>query len=183
MDLNVRYLTRLQPPYQMSGATDTDAPTSTADSDQVLDRHGSSNKTAIVPTDDALLAALAPLRTAHPAMGATKLHAKLLQFHPEWVGGVSEKRTRRVLGGAGLAAQAQGVQNGSKKAKGNAEAANGNKHPTSRMLENFDVSRWCDKVAVRDFGPERGKGLVASKEIAEGEVLWKEDPWVIAPEW
>ena len=29
----------------------------------------------------------------------------------------------------------------------------------------------------------RGKGLVAVEELEEGEVIWKEDPWIVAPEW
>ena len=32
-------------------------------------------------------------------------------------------------------------------------------------------------------GRKKGKGLVASEDIAEGEVVWKEDPFVLAPEW
>ena len=164
---------------QMPGATETNASSQPSDAEETLERQSASNKPAISPSDDALLAALTPLRSANPAMGASKLHAKLLQYHPEWVGGVSEKRTRRILTNAGLVAQANGVKNGTKPKVD----TNGKRFPTSHMLENFDVSRWTDKVAVHDFGPERGKGLVATKEIAEGEVVWKEDPWIIAPEW
>ncbi len=29
----------------------------------------------------------------------------------------------------------------------------------------------------------KGKGLVATEDIAQGETLWREDPFVIAPEW
>jgi hypothetical protein len=166
----------------MSGAADTDVPEAPQDPHSTLDSQNSNKPGSNVPSDDALLKALTPLRNAHPSMGAAKLHAMLLRFYPEWVGGVSEKRTRRVLGGAGLVAQAQGVQNGSAKSKGNI-VENGKKHPTSRVIENLDVIRWTDKVAVRDFGPERGKGLVATKDIEEGETVWKEDPWVLAPEW
>jgi len=30
---------------------------------------------------------------------------------------------------------------------------------------------------------KRGKALVAVEEIEELEVIWKEDPWIVAPEW
>lgn len=55
--------------------------------------------------------------------------------------------------------------------------------PSFRPTRGLRVSQWTNKVVVHDFGAERGKGLVASTEITNGEVIWKEDPWAIAPEW
>ena len=39
------------------------------------------------------------------------------------------------------------------------------------------------KAKVHQFGPKKGKGLVAAQVVEEGEEIWKEDPFVIAPEW
>ena len=39
------------------------------------------------------------------------------------------------------------------------------------------------KAEVRFFGRAKGKGLVARAPIAAGETIWKEDPFVLAPEW
>lgn len=39
------------------------------------------------------------------------------------------------------------------------------------------------KVKVEYFGSEKGKGLVATETIDEGEEIWKEEPFIIAPEW
>ena len=55
--------------------------------------------------------------------------------------------------------------------------------PTSRVIAKLDVSQWTAKVEVRWFGEKRGKGLVAVEEVDEGEIVWREDPWVVAPEW
>ena len=56
-------------------------------------------------------------------------------------------------------------------------------HPISRIIEGLDVSRWTTKVRVEYFDRHKGKGLVATERITEGEVLWKEDPFILAPEW
>jgi len=64
-------------------------------------------------------------------------------------------------------------------------------HPTSKLipLQDLDVSRlrqWNPKpkkIEIRWFGDKRGKGLVAVEEMEEGEVVWKEEPWIVAPEW
>lgn len=57
------------------------------------------------------------------------------------------------------------------------------KYPVSKLVKGLDVSKWTTKVEVKDFGKEKGKGLVAKEAIKEGDVLWKEDPFVLAPEW
>lgn len=55
--------------------------------------------------------------------------------------------------------------------------------PTSRLISGLDVKKWTTKVEPRYFDKRRGKGLVAVEPISEGELIWKEDPLVLAPEW
>ena len=55
--------------------------------------------------------------------------------------------------------------------------------PSSRVIDNLDISQWTPKVKVKYFNKKKGKGLVAEKNIEEGEPIWKEDPFIIAPEW
>jgi hypothetical protein len=56
-------------------------------------------------------------------------------------------------------------------------------HPSSTLVKGLDVSRWTTTVEDRYFDRKKGKGLVAKDLISEGQVMWKEDPFVIAPEW
>ncbi|KAH9914053.1 SET domain-containing protein [Epithele typhae] len=122
------------------------------------------------PSEDNLKAALLALKADNPTLGVPKIHGLLTSAHPEWT--VSEKRTRKVLQSAGL------VQTSA--ASG---AAPGQVFPTSRLIDGLDVARWTSKVEVHFFGKAKGKGLVAREAIPEGEVIWKEDPFVLAPEW
>lgn len=55
--------------------------------------------------------------------------------------------------------------------------------PASKINDRLDVSQFSKKIEVRYFDKAKGKGLVAKENIAEKEVIWKEDPFVIAPEW
>ncbi|THH33374.1 hypothetical protein EUX98_g864 [Antrodiella citrinella] len=122
----------------------------------------------VSPAEDALKEALKALRTEHPTLGINKLHASLLAAHPEW--SVSEKRTRKVLQTEGLVISA-----------GPSEPT-GFKYPSSKVMEGLDVGKWTNKVEVRVFDRKKGKGLVAKEKIAEGETIWKEDPFILAPE-
>jgi hypothetical protein len=123
------------------------------------------------PPEEDLKAALVNIKSANPSLGITKTHALLLATYPTWV--VSEKRTRKLLQHEGL------VLNGAT-LPGSPEIA---VYPTSRVIQGLDVPRWTPKVKVKYFDKKRGKGLVATQEIKEGEVLWKEDPFILAPEW
>jgi hypothetical protein len=155
-----------------------------------------------IPTDDALSNALSGLRLEHAALGAAKLHATLLEQQPSWT--VSEKRTRKALQAAGLSLPAptstdpDGATtknpnatntNGtpatalSKKKKKAGAGANARVYPASQLTSKLDVSAFSPKVTVHQFGGGKGKGLVATSDIAQGEVLWKEDPWALAAEW
>jgi hypothetical protein len=114
------------------------------------------------------------LRAQNPTLGITKLHTRLLSEHPAWV--VSEKRARKFLQSGALALTSNG-------AKAVVQSNSGQLRPISRIIEGLDVSRWTKKVQVQYFDRHKGKGLVATERIAEGEVLWKEDPFILAPEW
>ena len=99
----------------------------------------------VSPPDDALKDILIALRAEHPALGIAKLQNKLISQHPEWA--VSEKRIRKMLGQS--ASQAR---------------------PTSRLIDNLNVSKWTNKVKVVDYGPAKGKGLEATQEIKVGHL-------------
>ena len=50
-------------------------------------------------------------------------------------------------------------------------------------MENFDLTLFSKKIEVKYFDKAKGKGLIAKEEIGEREIVWKEDPFVLAPEW
>ncbi|KZS95674.1 SET domain-containing protein [Sistotremastrum niveocremeum HHB9708] len=129
----------------------------------------------VSPSDEELIPAIKDLRGANPTLGITKFQALLLETHKEWT--VSEKRIRKILQQLGL-----GPQNGSDAASSKSKS-NGKQYPSSKLNEALDVKQWTSKVEVKHFGKLKGKGLVASEDIAEDETIWKEDPFIIAPEW
>ncbi|KZT68013.1 SET domain-containing protein, partial [Daedalea quercina L-15889] len=137
------------------------------------------SQSSIPPTEDDLKAALHALRAAFPSLGAGKLHAQLLAQHPHW--SVSEKRTRKILQQEGLVLSSVTAQNQGPNQSGLNGASDN--FPSSRLVEGLDVKKWTSKVDVRYFGRKKGKGLVACEDIAEGEVVWKEEPFALAPEW
>ncbi len=62
--------------------------------------------------------------------------------------------------------------------------------PSFTLVEGLDISRWTTTVSrwtttieVKYFDRKKGKGFVAKEPISEGQVVWKEDPFIIAPEW
>lgn len=124
----------------------------------------------VSPPEDALTSALISLKSANPALGIAKTHALLLATHPEW--SVSERRTRKIL-------QNEGLILGDAPDTATPDAV----YPSSRVIPNLDLPRWTDKVEVKHFGKRKGKGLVAAQDINEGEAIWREDPFIIAPEW
>lgn len=128
---------------------------------------------AQTPPENELKNVLTALRNDHPTLGVPKLHALLLATRPDWT--VSEKRARRLLQNEGL------VLNSKTNAKQN--AAKGTSFPSSKLIEDLDVSTIADKVEVHYFDTQKGKGLLAKQPLTDGEVVWKEDPFVLAPEW
>ena len=129
----------------------------------------------ISPPEDALKSAVLSLRNEHPTLGVTKLHAFLLSEHPEWT--VSEKRLRRMMTASGLTLAPQ------RKVVTAAAAPGAHIYPSSALIEGLDVTKWTAAVSIKYFDKQRGKGLIAKEAISEGQVIWKEDPFIIAPEW
>ncbi|TFK72380.1 SET domain-containing protein [Pluteus cervinus] len=123
------------------------------------------------PSDDELTTTLKELKSKNPTLGISKIHALLIAAHSEWT--VSEKRTRKILQSVGLV-----ISNNS--SSGANEPA---VYPSSKLIPNLDIRKWSTKVEVKYFNKIKGKGLVAVEEIKEGEVIWKEDPFIVAPEW
>lgn len=125
--------------------------------------------TKISPSEDDLRAALVALKTRYPSLGIVKTHSILLASYPDWT--VSEKRTRKVLQSEGLILDTPSPQ------------ATDFVYPSSRLIPDLDISKWSSKVQVRYYDKRKGKGLVATEDIEEGETIWKEDPFILAPEW
>ncbi|KAK7688770.1 hypothetical protein QCA50_008309 [Cerrena zonata] len=128
---------------------------------------------AQTPPENELKDVLTALRNDNPTLGVPKLHALLLATRPDWA--VSEKRARKILQNEGL------VLNSNTSTKQN--SAKGDSFPKSKLIEALDVSRITDKVDVHYFDTKKGKGLLAKQKLTDGEVVWKEDPFVLAPEW
>jgi hypothetical protein len=127
--------------------------------------------TASSPPEDELRDALVSLKSHNPTLGITKTHALLLASHPSWA--VSEKRARKILQTEGLVLSGTSTP----------ISETTNVYPSSRLIPNFDVNKWTPKIEVRFFDRKKGKGLVATEDIAEGETVWKEDSFILAPEW
>lgn len=146
---------------------------------------------ALSPSESDLKAAVISLKSSHSTLGITKIHALLLDAHPEWI--VSEKRTRKALQSEGLTAQPEPQttkdtdtdNNSSSKShsKVKSRSSGSNIFPSSKIIPNLDVSKYTAKVEVRHFNKKKGKGLVAKEKILAGEHVWKEDPYVVAAEW
>jgi hypothetical protein len=127
--------------------------------------------TSTIPSEAELKAALVNLRAANPTLGIAKIHTLLLSTNPSWT--VSEKRTRKLLQSEGLMVTLAGTN----------PPQNVRVYPSSRVIETLDVKKWTLNVEVRYFDKIKGKGLVAKEKIKEGQVVWKEDPFALAPEW
>jgi hypothetical protein len=123
-----------------------------------------------IPQESELISALISLKNKDPSLGISKVHALLLQTYPEWT--VSEKRTRKILQIHGLVLSAV-----------SSDSVEPRIFPSSQVIDCLDISQWTPKVKVKYFNKTKGKGLVAEKSIELGEHIWKEDPFIIAPEW
>ncbi|SRR5216684_1833815 len=146
------------------------------------------------PLEEDLKIAVASLKKEHPAIGIAKLRALLLSENPSWT--VSEKRLRRILnnstsdgdsltGHQGLESAITPSGPGPPTSSSTTGSASEEAHlyPSSTLVEGLEVSRWTTAIEVKYFDRRKGKGLVAKEPISEGQVVWKEDPFVIAPEW
>ena len=138
-----------------------------------------STTTPISPPEEALRSAVQSLRNQHPTLGVAKLHAVLLSENSEWA--VSEKRLRRMMIAEGLTLQPPPQQ---RKATTTPKASPGaHIYPSSTLIEGLDVTKWTAAAEIKYFDKRRGKGIIAKEAISEGQVIWKEDPFIIAPEW
>jgi hypothetical protein len=126
-----------------------------------------SDSRTISPPEHDLKSTVQSLKNAHPTLGVPKLLALLLSENPTWT--VSEKRFRRVL---------QQQQQQAKKPHSVLFV-----YPSSTLIQGLDLTKWTTAVKVEYFGKQKGKGLIAREPITEGQVVWKEDPFVNAPEW
>lgn len=135
----------------------------------------------ITPSDEDLAAALTDLRGGNPTLGASKLHAKLLDVHPDW--SVSEKRVKKSLAVNNLVILPPPPKSSSGDVAGSLKKEDGLPTPSYTTVQSFNVSQYAQKIKVVDFGHPRGKGLVATAPIAQGEELWSEVPFVHAPDW
>ena len=147
------------------------------------------SESTISPPEEDLKAVVVSLKKEHPALGIAKLHALLLSDNPSWA--VSEKRLRRILKNSnpdGLECATTGI--GTPRGPGSSSSPStttGSKaahvYPSSTLVEGLDVSGWTTAIEVKYFDKKKGKGLVAREPISEGQYVWKEDPFIIAPEW
>lgn len=130
------------------------------------------------PADDELKAALVELRSRNATLGIPKLHAQLLAEHSDWA--VSEKRTRKIL-------QAEGLVLGPAKRPPPPNPADGSDSdaliPASKIIDGLDIRKWSGRIQVKYFSRKKGKGLIATAKINQGDTVWKEDPFILAPEW
>jgi hypothetical protein len=133
---------------------------------------------ATSPPDEELKAAIVALKAENPALGFAKLHALLLTNNPTWT--VSEKRAKKVV--QGLKAE-EAVAKELEDSQPYVDETTGKMYPLSRIMKDLDVSKYSKRIKVEYFGKMKGKGLVATGPIEDTEVIWREDPWIIAPEW
>ncbi|KAG1761207.1 hypothetical protein EDD22DRAFT_897873 [Suillus occidentalis] len=124
----------------------------------------------VIPTEDEVRKAAIELKKGNPASGVAKIHSLLLGANLSWT--VSEKRVRKILQSEGLV-----------RSDGTPSVTTNIIHPSFRLNQSLDIDRWTSRVEVKYFDAIKGKGLVAKENIAKGDVLWKEDPFILAPEW
>ncbi len=145
---------------------------------------------ATVPDDETIQSVISSMHSALPGLGTAKLHTAVIDAHPEWKGVVGEKRIRRVMANSKKDAETESpirendalTTKSKTKKKKKAKVTSRATYPTSSLLPDSALTLPLS-VAVRYFDKQKGKGLVALRRIEEGETLWKEDPWILAPEW
>ncbi|KAH9957510.1 hypothetical protein BC827DRAFT_1270204 [Russula dissimulans] len=137
----------------------------------------------ISPPEEDLKAAIISLKERHPTLGITKLHTLLLSENPGWT--VSEKRLRRILKNSESHASPRQHQGLESDPTGSSIQVSSETHvyPSSTLIEGLNIAKWTAAVEVKYFDKKKGKGLVAKEPISEGQFVWKEDPFIIAPEW
>jgi hypothetical protein len=129
--------------------------------------------TMISPPDEELRAATISLKGDNPSLGVAKLRTLMLQENPTWA--LSELRLKKILQSEGLINTQPNTPGGS--------AKDVTVFPSSRLVDDLETDKWSSRVDVKYFDKRKGKGLISKDKIAEGETIWKEDPFVIAAEW
>jgi hypothetical protein len=142
--------------------------------------------TNIVPSEEDLKLALRSLRVENPTLGVAKTQALLLEQHKTWT--VSEKRVRKGTYSDGInilfthetnkVLQSEGLTS----APSTGESSKKN-WPSSKLNSKLNIDQLSKKVEVRFFDRAKGKGLIAKEDLVEREIIWKEDPFIVAPEW
>lgn len=140
-----------------------------------LAQHMSTTTATLSPADDDLADALRKLRVDNPSTGAAKLVPLVIASNPTWT--VSEKRVRKILQREGLTTSTNAVAISS-----GADSQDGELFPHSHIVASIDPAKWSKNVRVTDFGPRKGKGLIAIESIPENEQIWVEDPLLTSPE-
>ncbi|KAF8644012.1 hypothetical protein AX16_008728 [Volvariella volvacea WC 439] len=135
----------------------------------------------VTPSEQDLRASIVQLKAEHPSLGISKIHSLLLSTQPSWM--VSEKRTRKILQSEGLIIASNDTNVSEKELEELGLKDTPEVYPTSKLIPKLDLSRWTDRVEVKFLNKVKGKGLVAKEAIKEGEIVWKEDPWILAAEW
>lgn len=130
------------------------------------------------PTDNELHAAVREVRDANPELGVLKLWAAVKEGKG-WA--VSEKRFRKALAEVGGTLSGAGATAAptKKKGKGSKSRRVGDHlEPETHLDTTLDVASTAPKVEVSMFGGARGKGLIAKSELLEGEMIWREEPFI-----
>lgn len=134
------------------------------------------SSTSFSPPDDAVLEAIRAVKETNSDIGVAKLQTAILTANPTWT--LSEKRIRKLLKPTTTGTDAPVAPNAANQKTGTAPS-----YPISKLNGDLNVEQWTKKVQVKQFGKARGKGLVAKEDIAEGEVIWKEEPFIYSPLW
>jgi hypothetical protein len=148
----------------------------------------------MTPSDDDVRAAAAPLLSASPRPGQARLLAALLSAHPDWA--LDEARLAELLpppasadaddddddgsddGQAPAAGEGKKKKKKKKPKKSKAARARDAAVPVSHIDASVELPAG---VRAHYFDAVKGKGLVADRAFAEGDVVWVEDAWVAAP--
>ncbi|EIW76584.1 SET domain-containing protein [Coniophora puteana RWD-64-598 SS2] len=143
------------------------------------------------PGNAAIHDALAALMDEQPSLGQKKLWQLLCKRHPDWkVGQARAERLVKEIRAERVPAASGSASNGSNGASsGTVEGGEGQTAETGHIYPSWELNKALDlrdmlgaegSVKVQTFTKTKGKGLVATRRIKEGEVVWREEPWVLA---
>ncbi|KAG1407820.1 hypothetical protein G6F60_001910 [Rhizopus arrhizus] len=131
-----------------------------------------SEGTKTIPSEEALVEAIQKIKLETPEAGIKRVTTIVLEQQPDWQ--VSEKRVKKHLQQCGLIQSAQPVKSG---------LADDPSIPVSFIDPKLDFKAVSDCVVARMVDPVTGKGLFASRDIKQDEILFTEEPYVYFPPW